>query len=237
MNLYQDIHTAQLQKKQLLAILIDPDKFVAEYAFAKAYIEKIPSQTTHFLVGGSTDASQHIEAVVRIIKEITTVPVILFPGDYTQITSEADGILFLSLLSGRNPEYLIGQQVKGASHIQKSHLEVIPTGYILIDGGKETAVQRVSGTLPMPQKEIDTIIHTALAGQYLGKKCIYLEAGSGAQYPVSQEIIQSVREAIDIPLIVGGGIRSQQALEDAYQAGATMVVIGTAFEEDRWDTP
>ncbi|WP_299764304.1 geranylgeranylglyceryl/heptaprenylglyceryl phosphate synthase [uncultured Dokdonia sp.] len=236
MNLYQDIHTAQLQKKQLLAILIDPDKFVAEYAFAKAYLEKVPSQTTHFLVGGSTDASQNIEAVVRIIKKLTTVPVILFPGDYTQITSEADGILFLSLLSGRNPEYLIGQQVKGASHIQKSHLEVIPTGYILIDGGKETAVQRVSGTLPISQKEIDTIVHTALAGQYLGKKCIYLEAGSGAQYPVSTTIIKAVREAIDIPLLVGGGIRSQKAMQDAYDAGATMVVIGTAFEEDRWNT-
>ena len=235
MNLYQDIHTAQAQGKSLLAILIDPDKFVAEYAFAKAYLEKTPSQTTHFLVGGSSDASQHIEAVVRILKELSALPVILFPGDYTQITPEADGILFLSLLSGRNPEYLIGQQVKGASHIQRSHLEVIPTGYILIDGGKETAVQRVSNTLPIPQNDITSIVHTALAGQYLGKKCIYLEAGSGAKTPVSLPIIKAVREAIDLPLIVGGGIRSQKAMQHAYEAGATMVVIGTAFEEDRWD--
>ncbi len=235
MNLYQNIHTAQVQGKSLLAILIDPDKFVAEYAFAKAYLEKTPSQTTHFLVGGSSDASQHIEAVVRILKELSALPVILFPGDYTQITPEADGILFLSLLSGRNPEYLIGQQVKGASHIQRSHLEVIPTGYILIDGGKETAVQRVSNTLPIPQNDITSIVHTALAGQYLGKKCIYLEAGSGAKTPVSLPIIKAVREAIDLPLIVGGGIRSQKAMQHAYEAGATMVVIGTAFEEDRWD--
>ena len=236
MNLYQDIHTAQVQGKSLLAILIDPDKFVAEYAFAKAYLEKTPSQTTHFFVGGSSDASQHIEAVVRILKELSTLPVILFPGDYTQITPEADGILFLSLLSGRNPEYLIGQQVKGASHIQKSNLEVIPTGYILIDGGKETAVQLVSNTLPIPQNDITSIVHTALAGQYLGKKCIYLEAGSGAKDSVSLAIIKAVRKAIDLPLIVGGGIRSQKAMQDAYDAGATMVVIGTAFEEDRWDT-
>ena len=235
MNLHKDIHTAQIQGTSLLAILIDPDKFVAEYAFAKAYLEKTPSQTTHFLVGGSSDASQHIEAVVRILKEFSALPVILFPGDYTQITPEADGILFLSLLSGRNPEYLIGQQVKGASAIQKSHLEVIPTGYILIDGGKETAVQRVSNTLPIPQNDITSIVHTALAGQYLGKKCIYLEAGSGAQKPVSLAIIKAVREAITIPLLVGGGIRSQKAMQDAYNAGATMVVIGTAFEEDSWN--
>lgn len=236
MILFQQIQTAQIQEKQLLAILIDPDKFVAEYAFAKAYLEKIPSQATHFLVGGSTDASQNTEAVVNILKELTSLPIILFPGDYSQITPKADAILFLSLLSGRNPEYLIGQQVKGAPYIEKSDLEVIPTGYILIESGKETAVQRVSNTLPISQKEIDIIVHTALAGQYLGKKCIYLEAGSGAQYPVSLEIIKAVQTAIDIPLIVGGGIRSQQKMEEAYKAGATMVVIGTAFEDDSWNT-
>ncbi|WP_299214539.1 geranylgeranylglyceryl/heptaprenylglyceryl phosphate synthase [uncultured Dokdonia sp.] len=234
MRLYQHIHLAQTQGKRLLAILIDPDKFVVESAFAKAYIEKIPTQTTHIFVGGSTNASKTIETVVALLKQHTVLPIILFPGDYTQITPKADGILFLSLLSGRNPEYLIGQQVKGAPHIKKSHLEVIPTGYILIDGGKETAVQRVSNTIPIDQKNLDHIVHTALAGQYLGKKCIYLEAGSGAQHPVASQIIKSVREAIDIPLIVGGGIRSQQAMEDAYQAGATLVVVGTAFEEDRW---
>lgn len=235
MTLYKNIYTAQTQNKQLLAILIDPDKFVAEHAFAKAYLEKLPSQTTHILVGGSTDPENSIEIVVKTLKQHTNIPIILFPGNYMQITPEADGILFLSLLSGRNPEYLIGQQVKGASQVQKSNLEVIPTGYILIDGGKETAVQRVSETLPISQKEVDTIVNTTLAGQYLGKKCIYLEAGSGALQPVAIPIIKAVSEAIDIPLIVGGGIRSQKAMQDAYQAGATMVVIGTAFEEDRWE--
>ena len=234
MTLYQHIHTAQTQGRRLLAILIDPDKFVGESAFAKAYVEKIPSQTTHILVGGSTNASNTIEAVVEVLKKHTVLPIILFPGDYTQITPKADAILFLSLLSGRNPEYLIGQQIKGVPHIKKSHLEVIPTGYILIESGKETAVQRVSNTLPISQKDTGTIVDTALAGQYVGKKCIYLEAGSGAHYPVSSDIIKAVREAIDIPLIVGGGIRSQQKMEEAYQAGATMVVIGTAFENDSW---
>jgi putative glycerol-1-phosphate prenyltransferase len=235
MTLYQHIHTAQTQGRQLLAILIDPDKFVVESAFAKAYVEKIPSQTTHILVGGSTNASKTIEIVVELLKKHTVLPIILFPGDYTQITPKADAILFLSLLSGRNPEYLIGQQIKGAPHIKKSHLEVIPTGYILIESGKETAVQRVSNTLPISQKDISMIVDTALAGQYLGKKCIYLEAGSGALYPVSLDIIKAVREAIDIPLIVGGGIRSQEKMEEAYLAGATMVVIGTAFENDSWE--
>lgn len=234
MTFYQHIQTAQTQGRRLLAILIDPDGFEVEHAFAKAYLEKIPSQTTHILVGGSTNASQTIEAVVTLLKELTVLPIILFPGDFTQITPKADAILFLSLLSGRNPEYLIGQQVKGAPHIKNSRLEVIPTGYILIDGGKETAVQRVSETLPMSQENRDAIVNTALTGQYLGKKCIYLEAGSGANIPVSINIIKAVREHIEIPLIVGGGIRSQQALEDAYQAGATMVVIGTAFEKDCW---
>jgi len=234
MTLYQHIQSSQKQDKRLLAILIDPDKFVTEYAFAKAYLEKLPSKTTHIFVGGSTDPKNSIETVVKKLKQHTKIPIILFPGAYTQITPKADGILFLSLLSGRNPEYLIGQQVKGAKHIQESNLEVIPTGYILIDGGKETSVQRVSETLPISQKEVDTIVNTTLAGQYLGKKCIYLEAGSGALYPIATQIIQAVKEAIDIPLIVGGGIRSQKIMEEIYQAGATIVVIGTAFEDDSW---
>ncbi len=236
MSYYQDIIAAKHQKRSLLAILIDPEKFKVENAFAKAYLKKIPSQTTHILVGGSTDERGMTDAVVNIIKKHSTLPVFLFPGNYTHITPAADGILFLSVLSGRNPEYLIGQQVKGAKKIQQSNLEVIPTGYILIDGGKITTVQRVSNTLPIDQNAIDTIVSTALAGQYLGKKCIYLEAGSGALYPVSTPIIKAVTEALDIPVIVGGGIRSVDVMEKAYLAGATMVVVGTAFEEDHWSS-
>ncbi len=141
----------------------------------------------------------------------------------------------LSLLSGRNPEYLIGQQVKGATATKESGLEVIPTGYVLIDGGSETAVQRVSETKPLAQYDIETIVATALAGQFLGKKCIYLEAGSGAQLPVHPEVITAVKTAIDIPLIVGGGIRSSAQMQLAREAGADLVVIGTAFETDTWN--
>ncbi|MEN8187574.1 MAG: geranylgeranylglyceryl/heptaprenylglyceryl phosphate synthase, partial [Bacteroidota bacterium] len=156
----------------------------------------------------------------------------LFPGDYTQITDEADAILFLSLLSGRNPEYLIEQQVKSVPFLQKSNLEIIPTGYILVDGGVETAVQKVSKTQPISQENKEDIMQTACAGMYLGNKLIYLEAGSGARDPVKPEIIKSVSQSLDIPLIVGGGIRNQKQLNEAYEKGADLVVIGTAFEEN-----
>jgi len=236
MNILNAFQKARKEQSQLLAILIDPEKFVVDNAFAKAYLEKIPSQTTHLFVGGSTDPEQKIEVVVQLLKKHTTLPVILFPGSHNQITNAADGILFLSLLSGRNPEYLIGQQVAAAPVLKKMQLEIIATGYVLIDGGLETAVARVSNTQPMSQDNILAIVNTALAGQYMGMQCIYLEAGSGAKNRVSTSVITAVCEAIEIPLIVGGGIRSQQQMEQAFKAGAKMVVIGTAFEEDSWNT-
>lgn len=232
MSLYNNILKVS---KRYLAILIDPDKFEMNPAFAKAYLKKIPTTTTHLFIGGSTDPDQKIAVVVRLIKAHTTLPVILFPGNYKQVTPEADAILFLSLLSGKNAEYLIGQQTKAARTIQTSGLEVIPTAYILIDGGVETAVQKVSNTLPIPQPQIEKIVTTALAGQYLGKKLIYLEAGSGAKNPIHPDIIKAVSNEVRIPLLVGGGIRSSIELENAYKAGATMVVIGTAFENDSWE--
>ena len=139
--------------------------------------------------------------------------------------------MFLSLISGRNPEFLIEQQVKSVSQLRNSKLEIIPTGYILIEGGNKSAVQSVSNTTPIPQSNVESIVHTALAGQFSGKKLIYLEAGSGAQISVSEEIISAVKKAINIPLIVGGGICSKQQLGRSYEAGADMVVIGTAFEK------
>lgn len=232
MSIYQNIQKSPLK---LLAILIDPDKFEMNSAFAKAYLKKIPTTTTHLFIGGSTDPDQKIAVVVRLIKAHTTLPVILFPGNYKQVTPEADAILFLSLLSGNNAEYLIGQQTKAARTIQTSGLEVIPTAYILIDGGVETAVQKVSNTLPIPQHQIEKIVTTALAGQYLGKKLIYLEAGSGAKNPIHPDVIKAVSNEVRIPLLVGGGIRSSTALDNAYKAGATMVIIGTAFENDSWE--
>jgi putative glycerol-1-phosphate prenyltransferase len=225
---YTEIFQAATVGRKLLTILIDPDKFIE--AETKLYLEKLPKQTTHIFVGGSTVENFKTEKTVKAIKTETDLPVILFPGDYSQITETADALLFLSLLSGRNPEYLIEQQVKSVEKLKNSKLEIIPTAYILIEGGKECAVQRVSGTKPIPQSQVETIVNTALAGEFSGKKLIYLEAGSGADFPVSEEIITEVKKAINIPLIVGGGIRSLEQQEKAYKAGADMIVMGTEFE-------
>lgn len=231
MNIYQNILSAKKEGKKLLAVLIDPEKI--DINNLSSFFEKVQlSIATHIFVGGSTDKKKQTENVVIAIKKITKLPVILFPGDTNQITNKADGILFLSLLSGRNPEYLIEQHIKAAPILKQTNLEIIPTGYILIDGGKETAVQKVSNTNPISQNNIDLILNTALAGEFSGKKLIYLEAGSGATEAVSQKIIKKVSENLHIPLIVGGGIKTKQQLETAFNAGADLVVIGTAFEND-----
>ncbi|MGB7841987.1 MAG: geranylgeranylglyceryl/heptaprenylglyceryl phosphate synthase [Salinimicrobium sp.] len=215
--------------EKMLAVLIDPDKFnVAE---AGQFLRKIPHITTHIFIGGSSVEKGKTEACVKAIKAETRLPVVLFPGDHSHITPQADALLFLSLISGRNPEYLIGQQVKSAQKIRESRLEVIPTGYILVDGGTFSAVQRVSGTQPLSQLDPQIIVDTALAGQYSGKKLIYLEAGSGAKNVISEAVVSAVKEAIEIPLIVGGGIQTQEQLTGMYAAGADLVVIGTAFEK------
>jgi len=231
MNIYQNILSAKQQNNKLLAVLIDPEKM--DIKNIPSFFEKVhQSIATHIFIGGSTDKNNLTESVVIAIKKVTQLPIVLFPGDVNQVTNKADGILFLSLISGRNPEYLIEQQVKAVPFLKKSNLEIISTGYILIDGGKETAVQRVSKTKPIPQSAINTIVHTALAGQYSGKKLIYLEAGSGAAVPADAIIIESLKENLSIPLIVGGGIRTKQQLNTAFKSGADLVVIGTAFEND-----
>lgn len=232
MKNYQDILSAKADGQKLLAILLDPDKI--QWEVLGVLIQKIKkSKATHILVGGSTVALDLTDKLVEELKkQIDHLPILLFPGDFTQITDKADALLFLSLLSGRNPEYLIEQHIKAVPVLSKMKVEVIPTSYLLIDGGKETAVARVSGTQPIPQSEVQKITHTAQAGEYLGHQLVYLEAGSGANIPVSAEIIKAVSQSITIPLIVGGGIRSQQQIERAYQSGADMVVIGTAFEEN-----
>ncbi len=230
-RIYQNITKSISAEERLLAVLIDPEKFSVENAVR--FFKKVnQSVATHIFVGGSTVEAQATENVVSEIKKQTSLPVILFPGDTSQITDKADGILFLSLISGRNPEYLIGKHVASISKIKSTNLEVISTGYILIEGGKETAVQRVTNTQPMAGNAFQNITDTAKAGEFLGMNLIYLEAGSGALNPVSAEIIKKVKAEIQVPLIVGGGIKSIQQLESAYQSGADMVVIGTAFEED-----
>lgn len=231
MSIYQNILKAKKEGKKLLAVLIDPEKIDIENI--PLFFEKVhQSIATHIFVGGSTDKNNQTKNVVIAIKNVTKLPVILFPGDVTQITNTADGILFLNLLSGRNPEYLIEQQIKAAPILQKTTLEILPTGYILIDGGKETATQRVSNTKPISQNNKELIKNTSKAGELLGKKLIYLEAGSGAKVPVDASIISIVKNNLNIPLIVGGGIRSKKQLENAFAAGADIVVIGTAFEND-----
>ena len=232
-NIYNGIVKATLENRKLLAVLIDPDKVTIEQL--SSFLEKVnASIATHIFIGGSTDENNKTKSVVIAIKKLTKLPVLLFPGDYTQVTDQADGLLFLSLISGRNPEYLIEQQVQSIPLLRKMDLEIIPTGYLLIDGGVESAVQRVSNTTPMCQNNPDLILNTALAGEYSGKKIIYLEAGSGATQAVNQEIIITVKKQLAIPLIVGGGIRTKQQLDEAYSAGADMVVIGTAFENDEF---
>ncbi len=231
MNIYQNIVSAKKEGKKLLAVLIDPEKMDLKHI--PCFFEKIHNSiATHIFIGGSTDKDHQTESVVMAVKKETNLPVILFPGDVSQITNKADGVLFLSLLSGRNPEYLIEQQIKAAPILKNSPLESIPTGYILIDGKKETATQKVSNTRPIPQEKTALILHTSLAGEFSGKQLIYLEAGSGATQVVHQKIIEKVANEITIPLIVGGGIRSKKQLESAFNAGADIVVIGTAFEND-----
>ncbi len=230
-EIYQTILNAIQENKRQLAILIDPEKISIQQL--PSFINKVnTSIATHIFVGGSTDEHNKTQSLVKAIKQLTSLPILLFPGDYTHLTNQADGLLFLSLISGRNPEYLIEQQVQSIPMLKKMDLEIIPTGYILIDGGTETAVQRVSNTKPMCQNNINLIVNTALAGEYSGKKLIYLEAGSGATEAVEPNIIKSVKTELNIPLLVGGGIRTKQQLEDAYSAGADLVVVGTAFEKD-----
>ncbi|MDG1731161.1 MAG: geranylgeranylglyceryl/heptaprenylglyceryl phosphate synthase [Algibacter sp.] len=232
MNLiYKNIQDSISKNQKLLAVLIDPDKFSIKNT--TCFIEKVnASIATHIFIGGSIVDEDATDRLVSEIKEHTTLPIVLFPGDISQITDKANGLLFLSLLSGRNSDYLIGKHVEAVSKLENTNLEVISTGYILIESGKETAVQMVTGTKPMHREHIQSIVDTAKAGQFLGMKLMYLEAGSGAKEPLTPTIIKRVKQEMDIPLIVGGGIRSKAQLENAYHAGADLIVIGTAFEED-----
>lgn len=230
-KIYAEIVAAFQNKKRLLAVLIDPDK--VDLDILELTISKInQSPATHIFIGGSLVFSDLMEKMIAKIKAFTTLPVVLFPGHPSQIAPNADGILFLSLLSGRNPDYLIEHQVKAAPLLRKTSLEIIPTAYLLIEGGSKTAVEKVSKTHPILRKHIDEAVATAQAGELMGNKLIYLEAGSGALQSVPTDMIEAVRKAVDIPLIVGGGIRTKEGIENAYNCGATLVVIGTAFEND-----
>jgi phosphoglycerol geranylgeranyltransferase len=230
-NIYNTIVQAKTENRKLLAILLDPDKIIWENL--RYLVEKInQSPATHVFIGGSHVQNNILDDLIISLKQKISLPIVLFPGNSSQISAKADAILFLSLISGRNPDYLIEHQVKAAPILKKTQLEIISTGYILIESGNETAVARVSETKPLDRNNNDYAIHTAQAGEMLGHKLIYLEAGSGAKQAVPYEMIKKVSNNIEIPLIVGGGIIDLQGIQKAYEAGADLVVIGTAFEND-----
>lgn len=223
--LYKSLFTSE-QKK--LAVLIDPDKQDDQYISSVSKLIQ-RAEADMILVGGSL-ISGNIDNAVALIKDNTDLPVLLFPGSHMQISNKADGILLLSLISGRNPDLLIGSHVVAAPLLKKSNLEIISTGYILIDGENVTSVEYMSNTKPIPQDKIDIINATALAGEMIGHQVIYLEAGSGARKSVSTEIVKEVKKNIHIPLMVGGGISDTKKAEDLCSAGADIIVIGNAFE-------
>ena len=218
----------EITKKHSLALLLDPEK-----ANLDALPITVDCHPDYIFVGGSTggDTTEFMRAL-RNKLPITNhqLPIVLFPGNSSQFTPEADAVLFLSLLSGNNPEFLVNQQIKSARAIHDSHMDFVPTAYVLIDGGVETSTMRVTQTKPLDPTDIDAIVNVAMAAELMGKKAIYLEAGSGAKVPVSPEIIKAVRANTSITLIVGGGVRTPEAMNTAYKAGADIVVIGNHFE-------
>jgi len=212
-----------------LAVLIDQDKCNNNHL--KRLIDTgLECDLDYFVVGGSLILEDQLDSIIGSIKSSCEIPVILFPGNINHLSRHADGILFLSLISGRNPEYLIGQQVQAAPLLKQMDIEVISTGYMIV-GNNDTTVAYISNTKPIPLNNNSIAVSTALAGEMLGLKTIYLDAGSGAKYPVPYEMIKSVKNNISIPLIVGGGIKTQEAAVAALSAGADIIVIGNGVEE------
>lgn len=229
MSIRQRLNDLREGKRKGIAVLIDPDKTPVDHA------ERVARNLRQFapdlvLVGGSLITVGDFDARVNALRQAIDHPLVLFPGSPTQLTGAVDAVLLLSLLSGRNPELLIGQHVVAAPRIRELQLEAVATGYLLIDGGKPTTASYISGTAPIPRDKPEIAAATALAGQQLGMHCIYLDAGSGAALPVPLETIAAVRKMVDLPIIVGGGIRSRDQLDAAQRAGADLVVVGTALE-------
>ncbi len=228
-NIYTEIVVKIRRKEKMLAILLDPEKCIGKH-LEKILLELKRKQPHFIFIGGSTK-NHSTEDVFEALREVD-VPKLIFPGDVSQFSDKADALLLLSLLSGNNPDYLIGQQKREALKIKQSEVEVIPTAYLLIDGGKKSSVEYVSQTKPIDRTNIKEAVSVAVAGELLGMKMVYLEAGSGALLPVEAEMISTVKKHLDIPLIVGGGIRTEEALKKAYRSGADIVVVGNLFETD-----
>lgn len=218
--------------KKQLAVLIDPDSVLDEGTLANTCKLCNAAQVDLILVGGSLITNGFFERCINIIKQETSIPVLLFPGNIMQIDKNADAILLLSLISGRNPDMLIGKHVLAAPMLKKSGIEILPTGYMLIDGGNITSVSYMSNTTPIPADKSSIAACTALAGEMLGLKIIYMDAGSGAKQPIPEALIKEVKQNITVPLFVGGGMRTPEAVKAACNAGADIVVVGNAIEKD-----
>ena len=225
MAIIQQIVSAKAQSRKLLVVLIDPDKPAAVEAVCP-YLS-LPDM---IFIGGST--GDQCETCIAQLRQTTERPILLFPGNIAQFTPTADALLFLSLLNARTPDVLIQPHIHIAQQVLQSGIETIPMGYILIDGDRKSSVEIATQCIPIPQNNIREIVSTAIAGQLLGKQLIYLEAGSGAKTPISAEIIRAVRAQLSVPLIVGGGITTPEAMLHAFEAGADVVVIGNYFEQN-----
>jgi phosphoglycerol geranylgeranyltransferase len=219
--------------KKSIAVLVDPDKAVDAGKLTHLINLGTENCIDFFLVGGSLITTPNLSEVIATIKEnVNHVPVILFPGNAQQIDPAADGILFLSLISGRNPDFLIGQHVQAAPILKSYRMEILPTGYMLINSGKLSSAAYISNTVPIPEDKYALAASTAIAGEMLGLKLIYLDAGSGAEREINARMINAVRKSINVPLIIGGGINTPQKAQTALEAGADMIVIGNALEKD-----
>lgn len=214
------------------ALLIDPDKIQDSGKLVKLINIAVENKVDYFFVGGSLLTGNNLHNVIELVKNNSQLPVVLFPGSTMHIDVSADAVLFLSLISGRNPELLIGQQVIAAPVLKRSNLEILPTGYLLIGADNQTTVSYMSNTVPIPADKYSVAVCTAMAGEMLGLKLIYMDAGSGAKYPINSRMIASVRRSIDVPLIIGGGINSVEKALTSLKAGADMLVVGNGIEEN-----
>src|SRR5690242_6763686 len=229
--IYNGLAQKKKQGKKSFAVLIDPDK--VNTSILDELVElSVTAKVDYLLVGGSLVISNHLDKCVQHIKERCDIPVILFPGSPSQVSKYADALLYLSLISGRNPELLIGQHVVSAPFVKQSGLEIMPTGYIVIDGGAPTTVSYISNAAPVPADKNEIAMCTAMAGEMLGMKLIYMDAGSGAKRPISEHMIEAVAKSISLPLIVGGGISDPEKAYRNCKAGADVIVVGNAIEKD-----
>jgi phosphoglycerol geranylgeranyltransferase len=232
MSVLTNLRERQKAGKKSIAVLLDPDKIDDTSKILPLINLCNENCVDYFFVGGSLITTTNLSEVVRKIKQHVSIPIVLFPGNSMQVDPTADAILFLSLISGRNPELLIGQHVVAAPIIRNTRLEVIPTGYMLINSGKLTSVAYISNTMPIPEDKYSLAACTAMAGEMLGLQSIYIDAGSGAEKEITPRMIASVKKAVTVPLIVGGGINTAQKAINAFQAGADLIVIGNALEKN-----